>query len=218
VKTNDHNNASRKGQQDKSARIRERILNAATSTFASNGFDGASLTRIAAEADTRHTIVLYHFGSKKKLWQEVMARIFIQLEETYGAFGTVTKDLNSLSLLKIFIRSFVQFSAHHPERMNLILNEFRANSTRLQWLTDTFIRKLHKQFDIIAERVVADGFLKPIPPAHLAHLIIGGASTFFVSRSFLRQIYDIDPLDEKVVAAHTEWLLEAILNGLRVRE
>lgn len=198
--------------------IREKILDAGLRSFSRDGYDGASLTRIATEAGTRHPVILYHFGTKEGLWREVMAHVFQHLEATYGTFRTLTKDLDSLSILKLFIRAFVQFSAQYPERIGLILNELRGDTTRLEWLTDRYIQPLHNQFGLVVSRAVADGYIKPIPQEHLAHLMIGGGSTFFASRPLLKRIYGIDSLDPKAVAAHTEWLLESLLDGLRIRD
>lgn len=53
---------------------KERILNAAEQLFCDLGFDNTSLRAITSEADVNLASVNYHFGSKKQLIQEVLAR------------------------------------------------------------------------------------------------------------------------------------------------
>jgi AcrR family transcriptional regulator len=53
---------------------KERILNAAEQLFCDFGFDNTSLRAITSEADVNLASVNYHFGSKKQLIQEVLAR------------------------------------------------------------------------------------------------------------------------------------------------
>ena len=53
---------------------KERILNAAEHLFCDFGFDNTSLRAITSEADVNLASVNYHFGSKKQLIQDVLAR------------------------------------------------------------------------------------------------------------------------------------------------
>lgn len=53
---------------------KERILNTAEQLFCDFGFDNTSLRAITSEADVNLASVNYHFGSKKQLIQEVLAR------------------------------------------------------------------------------------------------------------------------------------------------
>jgi AcrR family transcriptional regulator len=53
---------------------RVRILAAAVAEFASRGFKGASMDAIAARTDTTRALINYYFGSKEKLYLEVLER------------------------------------------------------------------------------------------------------------------------------------------------
>jgi AcrR family transcriptional regulator len=56
------------------APTRERLLDSAERRFAENGFDGASLRTITAEARANLAAVHYHFGSKEDLFLAVLER------------------------------------------------------------------------------------------------------------------------------------------------
>ena len=59
----------------------ERILNAAERIFSENGYAGARLADIAAEADIRRPSLLYHFESKEVLYEAMVHRLFNRLME-----------------------------------------------------------------------------------------------------------------------------------------
>jgi TetR/AcrR family transcriptional regulator len=58
------------------ARSRKAILDAAERLFAERGYDGASLAGIAAEAGLSRGTPSYFFGSKERLYIEVLDRVF----------------------------------------------------------------------------------------------------------------------------------------------
>jgi AcrR family transcriptional regulator len=59
---------------------RRRLLDAAERLFAEKEYDGTSLRDIADEADLHGALSTYHFGSKDKLFDEVIRRRAIELE------------------------------------------------------------------------------------------------------------------------------------------
>jgi AcrR family transcriptional regulator len=54
-----------------SADARGRILAAGRATFATAGFDGATLRAVADRAGVQHQLIVYHFGTKLALWKAV---------------------------------------------------------------------------------------------------------------------------------------------------
>jgi AcrR family transcriptional regulator len=51
---------------------REKIIKAASRAFARDGYDGASIRTIVAEADVNQAAINYHFGSKESLYRAVL--------------------------------------------------------------------------------------------------------------------------------------------------
>ena len=58
---------------------KDRILNAAETLFALNGASGASLRAITQRAKVNLAAVHYHFGSKDRLLEAVLARRLLPL-------------------------------------------------------------------------------------------------------------------------------------------
>lgn len=203
-----------KNDSNSFATSREAILHSAQREFARRGYDGASLAKIAAAANTNHSLVIYHFKNKELLWREVIEYIFGNMKERLSVVESLTKDIDSLSALKIFIRAFVEFSAKQPDRIALVLNEIRGDTKRLDWIVENHIGPLHALFDRLVARAVEDGMVKPIPPVHMAHMVIGSASTFFVSRPMIQKVYGLDTMSPEVINAHADWVIEALIGGL----
>ena len=51
---------------------RQRLLDAATDHVAEHGLGDLSLRSLAAELGTSHRMLIFHFGSKEKLWTEIV--------------------------------------------------------------------------------------------------------------------------------------------------
>jgi AcrR family transcriptional regulator len=58
---------------------KNKILDAAESLFATQGFNGTSLREITSQAEVNLAAVNYHFGSKKELIKSVMSRYMNEL-------------------------------------------------------------------------------------------------------------------------------------------
>lgn len=63
------------GRRPGTARTREAILDAARRRFAEDGYAGASIRRIAREADVDHALVLHFFGTKDALFGVVLRSV-----------------------------------------------------------------------------------------------------------------------------------------------
>ncbi|WP_176489032.1 TetR/AcrR family transcriptional regulator [Rhizorhabdus dicambivorans] len=76
--------AAKGGAKGKSPRLgtdtRERLLDAAERLFADHGYDGTSLRDIADLAGQNMALSTYHFGTKLRLFEEVVRRRAVELE------------------------------------------------------------------------------------------------------------------------------------------
>lgn len=122
----------------KNVSTKERILNAAEHLFCDYGFDNTSLRAITSEADVNLASVNYHFGYKKQLIQEVLARYLSvlmpaldqkliairqsgEVATTEGLFGALVEPLLSLErvrpngtrvFVQLFARAYYESQGH----------------------------------------------------------------------------------------------------------
>src|SRR5262252_3588236 len=66
----------RRRQEERSAASRRRVLTAAAAEFASRGFAGANVDRIARAARVNKAMIYYHFASKAALYREILRDMF----------------------------------------------------------------------------------------------------------------------------------------------
>ena len=82
---------------------REKIIKAASRAFALNGYEGASIRTIVAEADVNQAAINYHFGSKEGLYRAVLHEaVRALMSDGDGAEGPGTLPRNTA--LRRFVR------------------------------------------------------------------------------------------------------------------
>ena len=90
---------------------RARILKAATDEFATRGFKGASMDAIAARTHTTRALINYYFGSKEKLYIEVLEQGYTGIRQAESEL-----DLDHLppvdAILRIVEFTFNYYIAH----------------------------------------------------------------------------------------------------------
>ena len=99
----------------------ERILNAAERIFSENGYAGARLADIAAEADIRRPSLLYHFESKEVLYESMVHRLFQRLLETLT--GLMIQDVEfDQQIVKIGM-AFKEFAEENPAFGRIVIRD-----------------------------------------------------------------------------------------------
>jgi TetR/AcrR family transcriptional regulator of autoinduction and epiphytic fitness len=111
-------------------RKREAIIQAATAEFRDNGFESASMDKIAARAEVSKRTVYNHFPSKHELFAEILAQLWArsqdQLEMDYCDDRPIEGQLRELLRSKMAMLNDASFmdlarvaiaeTIHSPER------------------------------------------------------------------------------------------------------
>ncbi len=117
--------------------VRAHILTEATRLFATQGFDGTSLSQIADAVGIRKPSLLYHFASKEALrlavldrvlerWNEVLPRLLMAAASGERRFESV-------------IRETVGFFTADPDRARLLLREILDRPDDMQRRLKTYV-------------------------------------------------------------------------------
>jgi AcrR family transcriptional regulator len=99
----------------------DRLLEAAETEFAENGFESTRLEDIARAVGIRRPSLLYHFGSKEALYAAVIRRVFARLGEVLT--GPMAADATFDRRVAGLVDSFVAFLEAHPSVAPLLLRE-----------------------------------------------------------------------------------------------
>ncbi|HLY49009.1 MAG TPA: helix-turn-helix domain-containing protein [Solirubrobacteraceae bacterium] len=121
-------------------RSREAILAAAEQLFADHGYEGASLNEIAVAAGLSRGTPSYFFGSKERLYREVIERTFAAREEaTRSAFGPVMAWCESdgglgelRAALTAAARDYMDFLARRSSFVKLVMREELAGGASIR--------------------------------------------------------------------------------------
>jgi len=187
-----------------------RILTAACMAFANNGFEGASLRQISAEAGVLHTAMLYHFRTKDLLWRGVMTELFGDLQIRMAKALQAVEDASPTERAQRQIATFIRFSAERPELHRIMTNEARSESDRLEWLIETYTKRMFETVsEIAAELPLAESLRDPV---RLYYAIIGLSTAPFTLGPEFRRLSGLDPFSPTEVE-NTVTFVEALIFG-----
>lgn len=166
---------------------RSEFLTAAKRLFAQRGFYGTSIASIATELGFTKQALLHHFGTKEKLYGEVLAQISDRLardvREARSADPEPRRQLESL-LLKLY-----RNSVDHPDDTQLLMRELLDNKGRAEqagnWYLKTFLDSLTSMARDVPER---EALSEPEALARV-YQALGAINYFAISEPTLKQMY-----------------------------
>ena len=174
--------AMRKPKAPKANRVR--ILAAAVAEFASRGFKGASMDAIAARTDTTRALINYYFGSKEKLYLEVLERVYAEIREAERLI-----DLDHLPPVEA-IRCIVEFTydyyVKHEDFVRLVIaeNQARGRHMKKSAAMRTLNRPIIETLGGVIVRGQADRVFRTDVDAIDVHMAIAALGIFNVANQF----------------------------------
>lgn len=117
--------------------IRERVLVAATHTFASRGFDGTTLQAVADEVGVTKQAVLHHFPSKVELHRAVLDGMLAHWRD---ALPRLLRSATSEDRLRGVIEELDRFFVADPSRARLLVREMLDRPAELKTMMRDHVR------------------------------------------------------------------------------
>jgi AcrR family transcriptional regulator len=199
---------------EKPSTARQKILDAASSVFADEGFAGARVDEIARRAGVNKAMLYYHVGNKQALYTAVLARNFDHMEKALDE--ALASDASIHEQLEALIAGIARTLRDLPDHPRIVLREFASAGTNLQpEVLERMVKVLGKVRGLLHDGV-ENGQLRATDPV-MTHLALVGASLILSSVSPLRQrVSEIDP---EVGAAREdadvgEFLADLVLHGI----
>lgn len=139
---------------------RERILDAAFTTFAGRGYRDASMDDIAAAAETSKGGVYFHFPTKESIFRELMRttadKLIAKVEREVSA------ETDPIARAEIAIRTVLATFAGHRTMARLlfldVIGAGRVFQTEANELHERFARLIQGYLD----QAVSDGVIAPV--------------------------------------------------------
>jgi AcrR family transcriptional regulator len=183
---------------------RERILDAALDVFAERSFDGAGTREIALRSGVTQPLLNYHFSTKVELWRAAVDRLFALLTATLLARLEGLRGVDDVTTTRLIVREFIFFSARHPELHRIITGECKTDTSRMDWMVERHIRPLYEDTVARFTRLIEQGDVPSIAPAHLYYILTGAGPTMFVLGPECRRLTGLDPTADEVIEAHAD--------------
>lgn len=147
---------------------RERILAAAERVFAEYGFEGASFSRIAAEANLPKSNIVYYFETKKKLYRLVVENIFNVWREAADA---IQPDTEPEEALGDYIDTKLELARHRPYGSKVWANEIIQRAPIVQDYLEGELRSWTDDRIRVMNHWITEGRIRPINPRNLLYAI-----------------------------------------------
>jgi len=182
---------------------RDRIVAAAADLFSERSFEGATTRQIALRAGVAQPLLNYHFRSKEALWQAAVDSLFELLNQTMAQRDAGLRGVDEVTSAKLLVREFITFSARNPQLHRIIMQESKADGSRMDYLVD-HVRPIYESTVELFADLAREGAVPPIPPTHLYYILTGAGPTMFVLAPECRRLSGIDPAADDVIEAHAD--------------
>jgi TetR/AcrR family transcriptional regulator len=145
-------------------RTREAILVAAEDRFARLGFEGTSLQQIGEDADVARSTPAYFFGSKKALYEAVLARVIARAQEAMAhAYAADDGDRSAEEAAESYVSAFLDLLGHDQNFVRLGQREALEDKSAIAEFFGRFVeeavvvlRPAAEKAGVSPERLVLD--------------------------------------------------------------
>jgi len=199
---------------------RKFLLDAAVSEFWEHGYRGASVRKICARAGVSANAITYHFGSKKKLYQEILNQFAkLQLEQARSALPEELRSQEEFEIrLEMFVSQILEVYLNNRESLLISLREFEQLT---QDMDDEAINELIEIGNTLSQYIQRgkdQGFVREnvdsdIVAGTLIDRLINQARFAHTHERY----YAVTTLDPTYRAYWVRASLELILNGMKTR-
>ena len=170
-----------------SMNTRERLLVEAKHQFSSKGFSGVSIDQIAAAQGVTKQALLYHFGSKRKLYGEILKGVSDRLVSDAVQVRASTE--NPAEQLEALILNHLSVQLDSTEEAKLLMRELLDNQERAEHAANWFLKPYLDDLVSILLRIEGKGDLTPSEALATVYQFIGAANYIAVSKPTLKQMF-----------------------------
>ncbi len=191
----------------------EQLLRQVFRMFAREGYEGASLRMLAADAGVNYTLFRHHFGTKDALWRAAveseMAPLVRQLSQILDG-SREPEDL--IAALRKNITAVLTLVASNPEPAGVLLKD-STDDERCQWLYEHFLGPYLNRVEQAYEEARELQLIREVPFDSLHGMVMGVA----------RMMVDPGPLaprmkpileDPEKLRAYIEGTVATLFDGL----
>ncbi len=176
---------------------KERILDAALKEFASEGFKGARVDKIATDAGINKAMIFYYFSSKKNLYVEVLNHV---MSEIFGRIaGLIAIAEHPATFLERMPKIYISFLAENRDFIRMTALALIQNPEDIQnFFKRFFSEKFAKGPGLLMQKVSSwyqKGEISEPDPLQFMINIISLSIFIFIGQPILEAMFNIN-IDE----------------------
>ena len=195
---------------DASAAIRSAALN----VFAQKGFERASIVEIAKASNVAKPLVHYHYATKEVLWQAAVSQAQQALMAELMAVQGLMSSLNPMQSIALLSKKLIEFAAHHPQLVRIVVDETGKGGPRSEWLLEQFLLPSYALCQSLIDRVSKDlklGAQKP-KAEHVVPTVLGVMNFPFLESHVIQRAYGKDVYSPTYLKRQGEVLHKVLLS------
>ncbi len=198
--------------QARAVATRATILKAAIKVFSKSGFDGARIETISTAARTHDRMIYYYFGSKEKLFVEVLETVYQRMNAAEAELALdMAKPLDALTGI---VRFHWRYYLSHPDLLALLNSENMHRGKHFKkapTMTDVYPPAVAMLDRVLKSGGKAGIFRKGVSPRDLYITIVSLGYFYQSNRYTLSAFLNEEVMDKDRVAHWEEIMVDNIL-------
>lgn len=198
--------SARKAKGDGHLR-RAEILEAAERIFVAEGYEGATIRKIADDVGVSSTALYMHFRDKDEILHEICLAAMQALLEQNSEIAA--RPIDAVNRLRLMLEAYVRMGLEHPNAYRLVFcSPLRADGGPIKVATEGIGSQCYDRYVGVVREIAAAGRLR-IGDADSAAQALWAACHGLVTMIVMRPNIDWAPAD-----ALTSLTVEGLLHGL----
>ena len=195
------------------ANTRETILQAAESLFAEHGYDGVSIRDIVSKAGVNLAAIHYHFGTKQKLYQEIIATYLKQVRQSVQELAQSPADPREK--IRLFTQRYFMMIYHHPRLSSIMAKEIAHGGHHMPALVERYMRPNFEALCQFIQEGMHQKFFRPVDIQLAAFSLISMCIFFFNARTVALQVLHMKDYSETFIRKSSVHTADLFLAGLK---
>ena len=137
---------------------RAEILEAAERIFIADGYEGATIRKIADEVGVSSTALYMHFPDKGAILLEISERTITQLLNRNSDIAA--KPMDAANRVKLMLDSYMRWGFEHPNAYQLVFSTLRPVSDVVGENVADLSARCYEIFSGVVREIAADGRLR----------------------------------------------------------
>lgn len=163
------------------------MLDSARRCFAVKGFYGASIADIADDLGLTKQALLHHFGSKEKLYGEILKGIAESIISDIIRIRTRVED--PLAQLEALMTGLLERQLSHSDEAQILMRELLDNRARAEQAGNWYLKPFLDSLITIVRAIPLKEDLTEARALALVYQFLGSINYFVVSEPTLTQMF-----------------------------